>query len=111
MRKENLKEEEILSKMSNDEFSELITGFIHNGPDFSDVFDDKPYRIFETVIKVLLISLLIGFIGFVLFNKPSAYRETRRVKNRIEIIEKLKQGNFNQEELDYILSGDKKLKK
>ncbi|OAV63601.1 hypothetical protein Barb6XT_03103 [Bacteroidales bacterium Barb6XT] len=29
--------------------------------------------------------------------------------NKIEVIEKLKQGTFTQEEFDYIVSGDKEL--
>jgi hypothetical protein len=111
MRKQNLKEEEILAKMSNDDFSRLITGFIHNGPDFSSVFDDRPRRIFETVVAVLLVSLLIWFIVFASFNPPSTYKKTKEVKNRIEIIKKLKEENFTREELDYILSGNKELKK
>jgi hypothetical protein len=37
--------------------------------------------------------------------------KTDVIKNKIEIIEKLKSENFNQEELDYILGNDEKLKK
>jgi signal transduction histidine kinase len=59
----------------------------------------------------LPVFLLIWVIVFVLFNNRFTYSKTKEIKNKIETIEKLKEGNFTREELDYISSGDKELKK
>jgi hypothetical protein len=58
--------------------------------------------------KVILCAVVGAWLNN--FFRPKIH-QTEEIKNKIEIIEKIKQGNFNQEEFDYIANGDKKLKK
>lgn len=45
-----------------------------------------------------------------LFFRPAIHK-TDEIKNRVEIAEKIKNGNFSQEEAEVLLKGDKQLKK
>jgi hypothetical protein len=65
-KRERMNEMEIIEKMSNAEFGEFISNFIHWGPDFDDVFDDKPYRFVKMAAVLGCFSLLIVGIGYVL---------------------------------------------
>ena len=58
--------------------------------------------------SVLMLALCAwwAWCGYVL--RKIAEKE-RSVKNKIEIIEKIKQGDFTPDEFDYIASGDKEL--
>lgn len=59
-------------------------------------------------ISVTLTALLAGFIGS--FFRPAIHK-TDEIKNRIEIAEKAKSGDFSKEEAEILLKGDKQLKK
>lgn len=55
-----------------------------------------------------LTALLAGFIAS--FFRPAIHK-TDEIKNRIEIAEKIKSGNFSKEEAEILLKSDKQLKK
>ena len=52
--------------------------------------------------------MLAGFVG--LFFRHAIHK-TDEIKNRIEIAEKIKSGDFSKEEAEILLQGDKQLKK
>ena len=52
--------------------------------------------------------MLTGFAAS--FFRPAIHK-TDEIKNRVEIAEKIKNGNFSQEEAEVLLKGDKQLKK
>ena len=52
--------------------------------------------------------MLAGFVGS--FFRPVIHK-TDEIKNRIEIAEKIKSGDFSKEEAEILLQGDKQLKK
>lgn len=55
-----------------------------------------------------LTALLAGFIAS--FFRPAIHK-TDEIKNRIEIAEKIKRGDFSKEEAEMLLKGDKQLRK
>lgn len=59
-------------------------------------------------ISGTLTALLAGFAAS--FFRPAIHK-TDEIKNRVEIAEKIKNGNFSQEEAEVLLKGDKQLKK
>lgn len=59
-------------------------------------------------ISGTLTALLAGFTGS--FFRPAIHK-TDEIKNRIEIAEKIKSGDFSKEEAEILLRGDKQLKK
>ena len=59
-------------------------------------------------ISNTLTALLAGFAGS--FFRPAIHK-TDEIKNRVEIAERIKSGNFSQEEAEVLLKGDKQLKK
>ena len=59
-------------------------------------------------LLLILTALLAGFVG--LFFRPAIHK-TDEIKNRIEIAEKIKSGDFSKEEAEILLQGDKQLKK
>lgn len=59
-------------------------------------------------IQDTLTALLSGFAGS--FFRPAIHK-TDEIKNRVEIAEKIKNGNFSHEEAETLLKGDKQLNK
>lgn len=62
----------------------------------------------EIDISGTLTALLAGFAGS--FFRPAIHK-TEEIKNRVEIMEKIKNGTLSQKEAEVLLKGDKQLKK
>jgi hypothetical protein len=67
------------------------------------------YRVFVENPVIVILSAVFGAWANNFF-RPAIHK-TDEQKNRIEIIEKLKQGNFTKEELDFIIQSDGELSK
>lgn len=73
-----------------------------------DIIDNLLLICDKIDISGILTALLAGFVG--LFFRPAIHK-TDEIKNRIEIAEKIKSGDFSKEEAEILLQGDKQLKK
>ncbi len=62
----------------------------------------------DSVIKIVVEALLTALISN--WFRPKIHR-TEEIKNRLEIIDRIKAGNYTKEEVEILLSGDKQLKK